>query len=497
MKQTLRYFLSFGLVALAVMAGWPIRSLIHPVNLVMLFLAAVVASAVFCGRGPAILASFVSVFAFDYFFVDPRLSFSVVDAEYLITFIGLLAVGLIISGLGSQVREQVQILQAREAQAEALSALSRDLAVAGDMQTMLQTVVTHTGRSLAGQAVVLTPENDHLSVHLSSPGFVLSAQEMDMACQVYLNKERGSRNQSKTCFLPLTTPHSVIGVLGFKPNGKRGTLDVLQQKLFDSFANLAALAMERTLLAEQANRLHMLSETEKLQTTLLNSISHDLRTPLVSIRGVLDSLLEVEQGKEDSPRLDPAARLDMIQNAREETIHLNRLVENLLDMTRLESGAMKMHSEPSDIQDIIGSALAAMEESLRPRIVHVEVEPGLPLVEVDFVLVEQVIINLLDNALKYSPVNAPIDIHAGKENGEIVVAVEDRGKGIPADQLESVFSKFYRVKHSEPTQGIGLGLTICKGIIEAHGGCIGAEVREGGGTKVSFTLPVPHGSEGG
>jgi len=485
-----------GLVALAVLAGWPFRSMIHPVNLVMLFLAVVVASAVFLGRGPAILASFVSVLAFDYFFVDPRFSFSVIDAEYLLTFVGLLAVGLIISGLGSQVREQVRILQAREVQAEALSALSRDLAVAGDMQTMLQAVVTHTSRSLASQAVVLTPENNHLIVRLASPGFTLTESEMETARNVYAKKELVTPSQHKTRFLPLTTPHSVIGVLGVMPNGKRGTLDTAQQKLFESFANLAALAMERSLLAEQANRLHMLSETEKLQTTLLNSISHDLRTPLVSIRGVLDSLLEVEQGKEDSPRLDPAARLDMILNAREETIHLNRLVENLLDMTRLESGAMRMHSEPSDIQDIIGSSLAAMEESLRPRSVHVEVEPNLPLVEVDFVLIEQVVINLLDNALKYSTPSSPIDIHAEKIQNEIMIVVEDRGKGIPKDQLENVFSKFYRVKHSEQTQGIGLGLTICKGIIEAHGGRIWAEVRDGGGTKVAFTLSLPKKTEG-
>ncbi|HWQ45420.1 MAG TPA: DUF4118 domain-containing protein [Longilinea sp.] len=492
----LRYLLSLGLVALAVLAGWPFRSLIHPVNLVMLFLAVVVASAVFCGRGPAILASFISVFAFDYFFVDPRFSFSVADAEYLITFLGLLVVGLVVSGFASQVREQVLKLQAREAQTEALSALSRDLAVAGDMQTMLQAVVDHTSRSLASQAVVLTSEDNHLVVRLSSPGFTLSESEMETARLVFSSKEAHASAQQKTRFLPLTNPHSVVGVLGVKPVGKRSGFDTSQEKLFESFANLTGLAIERTLLAEQTNRLHMLSETEKLQTTLLNSISHDLRTPLVSIRGVLDSLLEVEQGSEDSPRLDPAARLDMLQNAREETIHLNRLVENLLDMTRLESGALKMHTEPSDIQDIIGSALAAMEESLRPRSVQVEIEPDLPLVEVDFVLVEQVIINLLDNALKYSSAGTPVEVFACRDECGIAVEVFDRGKGIPTDQLESVFSKFYRLKHSELTQGIGLGLSICKGIVEAHGGRIWAENRLGGGTKISFILPLRREKDG-
>jgi two-component system sensor histidine kinase KdpD len=259
--------------------------------------------------------------------------------------------------------------------------------------------------------------------------------------------------------------------------------------LLDAFASQAALAIERAQLAEQARQAEVLQATEKLQTALLNSISHDLRTPLVSITGALSSL------QEDDVELDEATRRSLVENAREEAERLNRLVGNLLDMTRIEAGALKVAREPCDVQDVIGTALESLDDWLRSRPLTVDVPSDLPLVPMDFVLMAQVLVNLLDNALKYSPPGTPIEVHAYMDGSEAHIQVADRGVGIPPDDLERVFDKFYRVQQPGQVTGTGLGLSICRGIVEAHGGRIWANNRDGGGTAVTVTLPLHASSE--
>jgi two-component system sensor histidine kinase KdpD len=486
---------SLGLVGLATLIGFTIGPFLHPVNLVMLYLIVVVISAFFLGRGPSMLASLVSVLAFDYFFVDPRLSFSVVDTEYLVTFSGLLVVGLVISGLASQVRDQVRALQVRESQAEALNALSRDLTVALDLDSMLQAVISHVSKTLSREAVLLLPDGAALQQRAASPGFSLGELEQAAAHWSYEHAEMSGRGtasnpDSLTRFIPLKTARGVEGILGVRPGEAGRYLTQAQRQLLESFANLAALAVERARLAEQANQARLLRETEKLQTALLNSISHDLRTPLVSIQGVLESLLEVERGGESSPQLDRVARVDLLENAREETARLNRLVGNLLDMTRLESGALKLRMEPVDLQDVIGSALAALNEPLGARPVKVELAENLPMLPMDFVLMEQVVVNLVENAVKYSPPGAPLEIAAFPQGEDVHVRIADRGAGFPPEDLERMFDKFYRGTAAGQSKGTGLGLSICKGIVEAHGGRIWAENRSGGGAAITFSLPA-------
>ena len=283
---------------------------------------------------------------------------------------------------------------------------------------------------------------------------------------------------------PLKTARGLVGVLGLRPKQPGSLLTPEQRLALDAFAHQAALALERASLVEQARQAELLQAAEKLQTALLNSISHDLRTPLVAITGALSAL------DEDDGTLDEATRRSLVENARAEADRLNRLVGNLLNMTRIEAGALKLAREPCDISDLIGSALEIVGSRLQERKVEVTISPEVPLVNLDFVLIVQVLVNLLDNAIKYSPVDQPIEVGACQEGHEVQITVADRGPGIPPEDLERVFDKFYRVQRPGNISGTGLGLSICKGIVEAHGGSIRAENRAGGGTRLRIRLPI-------
>ena len=285
-------------------------------------------------------------------------------------------------------------------------------------------------------------------------------------------------------YQPLKTTHGVIGVLGVKPASPNSYMSPDQRRTLDAFVNQVALAIEGARLAEQARQTELLEATEKLQAALLNSISHDLRTPLVSITGALSSL------DEDSPALDEEVRKSLIETAREEAERLNRLVGNLLDITRLEAGAMHLHREPCDVQELIGSSLEQIGTPLKNRQVKVDIAPKLPLITVDFVLFSRVLVNVIDNALKYSAPDKPVEIKARASHQYLEISVADRGEGIPVEDLERIFDKFYRVQRPDNVSGTGLGLSISKGIVEAHGGCIQAENRRGGGAIIRVQLPL-------
>jgi two-component system sensor histidine kinase KdpD len=483
-----RYLWALALVALTTIAGKPLALFLAPANLVMLYLLGVVVAAVYLGRGPSILTAISSVVAFDFFFVPPQLTFAVTDTQYLLTFAGLLAVGLVISSLAVQAREQAESAQSRETQTAELYGLSRDLSTALDLEAIERAVVRHVEQTFGREAVIVLPDAENgeaaLRPDAASAGFQLDDHELAVADWVYRHGEPAGRGTdtlpaAKLRYLPLKTAHGVLGVLGVRgPEASERQLTLEQQRLVESFASQAALALERTQLAEQARRAQVLEATEKLQTALLNSISHDLRTPLVSITGALSTL------QEDDAALDADTRRGLIENAREEAERLNRLVGNLLDMTRLEAGAMKVRREPADVQDIVGSALAQLGPRLAGHPVSVQIPEDLPLVPLDFVLMVQ------DNALKYSPEGAPIDVSARVAGSQLELSIADRGAGIPAADLAFVFDKFYRVQRRGTATGTGLGLSICKGIVEAHNGAIRAENRPGGGTIVTLWLPL-------
>jgi two-component system sensor histidine kinase KdpD len=515
MQFSWRYLQSLGLVAVATMIGlaldppltlarfalWrdmlatgarPVTVTLpdpglEPTNLAMIFLATVVIAALTLGRGPSVLTAVVSSLVFDFVFIQPYLSFVIADTQYVLTFFGLLIVGLVISHLTARVREQVAVAQQRTAQTVQMYELSRDLAAIADLDQIVQTLLHHVEQTFMLASVILLPTGDRLRLHSVSPGLTLDDNEQAVADWVFRRGETAGRNTNtlpaaNLRYLPLKTPRLVVGVLGIAAPATQLTQE--QRRLLEAFANQGALAIERARLAEEARQMQLLQTTETLQRALLDSISHDLRTPLVSITGALSSLAESDL------HLDADEQRALVENARTEAERLNRLVGNLLDMTRLEAGGLRVVREPTDLQDLIGAALEQLGKRLHQRQISVTIPDGLPLVPLDFVLLVQVLVNLVDNALKYSPADAPIAVTGALSGGWLTIAVADRGRGIPEPELPHIFDKFYRIHHPHQTSGAGLGLSICKGIVEAHGGQISAANRAGGGAVFTVRLPV-------
>lgn len=508
-----RYAASAALVALPTLIGEFIRPYISPTNLVMLYLPVVVLVAIYLGRGPAMLASLLSVLAFDFFLVPPRLTFAVSDTEYLLTFIGLFIVGVVISTLAVRVREQAEAASAREVQTASLYSFSRDLAAAVTLDEIVSIIVTHLGENFSRQIMVLLPENGQLELSGytpetqrdeyerrafssaftrtagSSAPIQLDESERAVAIWAFEHGQTAGRDTdtlpaTKVRYLPLKTSRGVVGVLGVQPHDTTTHLTTEQRLLMEAFANQAALAIERVRLADETQQARLQVETEQLRNSLLSSVSHDLRTPLAAITGAASSLMDNENA------LEPAARYEMAQTIYEEAGRLNRLLRNLLDMTRLESGALHINKESQPLEEVIGAALSRLEEPLADRAVNIQLPVDLPFVPIDSVLIEQVFINLLENAIKYTPAHSPIDLSASQDGASIAIEVADRGPGLPPGDEQRIFEKFYRARASQNGSGVGLGLTICRGIVEAHGGRMWAENRSGGGAVFRFTLPI-------
>lgn len=458
-------------------------------NLIMLYLLGVVIAAIFLGLVPALLTAVMSVLIFDYLFIPPLFRLFGFAPEYSITFISVLLVSVIVSTLVSRERSLSRAAQRRADQVTQLYEFSRDLARAVNMPEILDTIVQHISQTFGRDTVVLLHEQNQLVLSASSAAEALDTSELtaaDWACQQGrpAGAHTGTFSFASYQYLPLLASRGTVGVVGvrFPPEGD--DLDPERVRMLSAFVTKAAMSVERALFAEEASQTEILRATEKLQTALLNSISHDLRTPLASITGVLDSL------RLEEAFLDRENRQELVETAYGEAERLNRLVGNLLDMTRLEAGTLRISQEPCDIQDVVGTALNSVAARLENHPVNVSIPPDLPLVPLDYVLVAQVLVNLLDNAIKYSPDHAPIDICARLAKQYVEIEVADRGPGIPEEDLERIFEKFYRVKRFENVVGTGLGLSICKGIVEVHGGKIWAENRPEGGGSFIFTLPV-------
>ena len=484
-----RYLLAVLLVGIATGLSALIAPEITPTNLIVIYLLSVVLAAVYLGRGPALLTSVLGVAAFDYFFVPPHLTFVVANTEYLLTFFGLLAVSLVISQLTAMVRGQTEAAQRRETETVELYELGRDLTMAANLEAVAQAAIAHVGQTFSREVAIFLPENNHAKVFSASPGLTISDKDQVVADWALEHGQVAGRATStlpdaSLRYQPLKTTRGVVGVLGVKPLDPARHLTRDQLRTLDAFANQIGLAIERASLAEQARQAEILEVTDKLQNALLSSISHDLRTPLVSIKGALSSLAD------ENILLDETARRSLIETAGEETDRLNRLVGNLLDMTRLESGAMRIKKEPCDIQDLVGAALEEVGNRLENRPIHIQIPEDLPLIQLDFVLIERVLVNLLDNALKYSPADSPIDIDAHTAGAFLEIDVADRGTGIPMEDLNRIFDKFYRVQRPDNVSGTGLGLSISKGILQAHGGFISAENRPEGGTMMTISIPL-------
>lgn len=490
----LAYAQAVGLVGLTTLVSYPLQRYIEASNLVMLYLAAVAVAALRLGRGPAVLASLLSTLTFDFFLTRPHFSLTVADTQYIITLGGLLLISLVISNLAGQVREQAESARQHDARTGLLYQLSRELAYSASLETILTKIIQHIVQTYGRPAVILLPADGRLKAAASSPGYTPSESGLaaaEWAFQYSLPAGSGCEALPEASLRaqPLIAARGVVGVMGVEQSTGSDLPDREERHLLDAYASLAALAIERSQLQEQANQAEVLAAGEALQSALINSISHDLRTPLASISGVLESLAEAEQPG-SGVSLDPAARGELLDNAREEAARLNRLLGNLLDISRLEAGSLHLNFQECDVQDLVGAALAQMGKRLSSHPLKTAVPDDLPTLWLDLPLLVQALTNVLENAVKYTPAGTPILVGARLAGRSVEVTVADQGPGIPSNEIGHLFEKFYRLERSSKPGGLGLGLSIVKGITEAHGGSIRAQNRPGGGLVVTLSLPV-------
>ena len=494
----LGYSWSVGVVILATVVGWPLYHGFHlpdnrqepflsDINVLMLYLLGVLAIATRFGRGPSIVASFLAVAAFDLFFVKPFLRFSVADQQYIFTFIVMLATALIISTLTHRVRLQAEAARLRERRTRILLELTRDLAAARTADQIVLATVRHVSDVLETEATVLLPDAErHLTAR--ADGSLIDVKEFSVAQWAFDHDQpagagTGTLPAANGTYVPMKTSRGTVGIMGVFPSTANGSWQPEQRQLAEALASQAALAIERATLAEEARAAWERVEAEFLRNTLLSGVSHELRTPLAGIAGAVSTL--IEQGSQ----LSEAAKLEMLDTVYSEAERMERLITNLLDMTRLESGGIHVTREWQPLQEVIGAALRHMDRRLRGREVKTDVPADLPLVNIDGILIEQVLANLLDNAVEYTPPGSAIEIVARADEKKFRVQVLDNGPGLPVGAEKRVFEKFFRAQTGGTRRGIGLGLAICRGIVEAHGGTVAASNRPDGGAVIEFAIP--------
>ena len=486
------YVISGLVVALSgALAGGLQHSISLP-NLSLVFLLGVLFVAVRCGLWPSLMACVLSALVYNFFFIPPLHTFTIAGPQETLAFAVYFIVAVIASQITARMREQADAARRREDRTSALFALSRGIAASSNIEEVAQAIVGQVHRIVGAQAVVLLPETTGLTSIASAPaGAVLTDGERAAAEWARVHNQPTGRGTDTLpgvawSFFPLRTSHNTVGVLGVQFDARVTAISPRNRQILEGLGDQAAVGLERARLRLEMEQSRVLTETEKLRASLLSSISHDLRTPLASIIGSVSSLLSYGQD------YDEPTRKDLLETIQEEAERLNRFVGNLLDITRLESGKLELNRDWAEIQDVIGSAIARMKNALAQHHLAVELAPHLPLVRIDFVLIEQVLVNLLDNAAKYSPAGTTIAVRARRHGDQISIVVADEGAGVPANELERIFDKFYRVRAADRrVAGTGLGLSICRGIVEAHGGAISAAIPPAGkGLMLTIQMPV-------
>ena len=482
------YIWAVAICSLATVGALPLAPYLDLANIVMLFLLAVVLVAVRFGRGPAVLAAFLNVAAFDFFFVPPRFTLAISDAQYLIVFGVMLAVALIIGHLTAGLRYQARVAGHREARARALYELARELSGVLMQEQVLEISDKHIEASFHAKAVILLPdENDHL--HEPPAGKAAESPVVDLAVAqwVYDNgKPAGFGTDtlpgSRIHYAPLPAPMRTRGVLAVEPEMARLLLIPEQRRLLETFAALIAIALERVHYVVVAQGALVRIESERLRNSILSALSHDLRTPLTAMLGLAESLALTKPAL-SGPQLETANAM------RDEALRMNALVNNLLDMAKLQAGEVRLNRQWQPLEEVVGSAVAALGQTLAAHALRIDLPADLPLVEIDAVLFERVLVNLLENAAKYTPKGSEIRIEAAVRGEEFRVVVSDNGPGLIPGSEEAIFEKFARGERESATPGVGLGLAISRAIVEAHRGKIRAENGRAGGTRFIISLP--------
>lgn len=462
-------------------------------ELVSAYLLAVTVVAVRLGRGPAVFASFGAVLLFNFFFTSPRFTFEVHDTGYLFTFAVMLVIGLMISTLTARIRDHSIAARERERRTEQLCQLSQDLsATTGHLQIAHLAEGRLSGLLDREVAILLPGERGRLRPAGRGPVGLPWNQDLQAAAAWVYEHGRiagagtDTHADAPALCLPLSTPEGVVGVMAVRASDPDLLLYPDRRRLIETFAAQVALALQRNRLSEQVHRTLAEAENERLRNAVLSSVSHDFRTPLAAITGASSSLLDA------GDRIDPGERTDLIVSIYEEADRLARLVDNLLHMTKLDSGQLQPRREWNVVEDIVGSALTRLGRQLAAREVTTRVARDLPLLDIDGVLVELVLTNLLDNAAKYSAPQAPIAVEAKMTGGWVEIAVADRGPGLTFEEKGRAFEKFYRgpARCEDGSRGAGLGLSICHAIIQLHGGRIHLEDRHDGGARFVVSLPI-------
>ncbi|THC43208.1 DUF4118 domain-containing protein [Massilia sp. Mn16-1_5] len=488
-----RAALAHGAAALAsigmALLATPAIGYLDLANIAMLFLLVVLLVAVRLGRGPSVTATCVGIACFDFFFVPPRFTFAVSDFQYLVTFGVMLAVGLITGHLTAGLRFQAHVAARRESRTRALYEFAR--ALSGVLQTEQITEATRAaiGQTFGARTALLVPDGEgHVRPTGADGDADLADLDVGIAQWAFDHRASAGRGSdtlpgSPVFYMPLVAPMGTRGVLAVEAEDARFLLVPEQRQQLDTFAALAAIALERVHYIEVAQDALVDMESERLRNSLLAALSHDLRTPLTAL------MAQAEWLAHSTPPLSAAQR-GMADALRRETVRLSMLVTNLLDMARIESGAVKLNLQWQPIEEVIGSALRASQAAITDHLVLTQVPADLPLIRFDAVLIERVLSNLLENAGKYTPRGSTITIAAEARGAWMKVSVSDNGPGLPPGREEALFEKFMRGERESAKPGVGLGLAICRAIVGAHGGTIQCARRHGGGATFVFSLPL-------
>jgi len=510
------FLLALGAITLATALGVFARGRLSPVNLSMIYLLAVVAVSARGRRGPTLAAALLGVAAFDFFCVPPYLSFTVSDREYVLTFVAMVLVGLVVSTQSARLRALVRATLRRAETSAALHRLGGDLAttrglaplVAAARRRCRDILGVPVRVLLAGEAApeAREAEGGELSESAPEEGVPpIAADELAVARWAFEHGEPAGAGTHTLpgaggLHLPLAGARGPVGVLVCEQFPAARFHDPDERRLLESLARMIALALEGERLGVEAQEAAVAIRSEQLKSALLSSVSHDLRTPLQVITGAATALAESQA------LLDPMTRAELANGIAEEAENLNRVVTNLLDVSRLESGSVRLDTQPHAVEDLFGTALQAMERRLAGHPTTSQVSPDCPPVSVDPVVFQSALVNLLDNAVKYTPAGSPVELLARRgrpadaadgagaprpaPHGTVEIVVADRGPGLAPGETERVFEKFVRGAARGARRSVGRGLTIARRIVEAHGGTIRARARAGGGAEFVITLPA-------
>ncbi len=484
-----RYAVTLAACAGTTLLCLPLHGRLALANVVMVFLLCVVFVAMRLGRAPAALAAVVNVLAFDLAFVPPRFSFAVDDTQYVLTFAVMLFVGLSIGHLTAGLRFQARIAAQREARVRTLFSFARDLASALQNDQIIHDSIAVLSHTIGKEVALLLP-NDNEQLQLPTHALSTGQPAVDLNVAQWAfdhEKEAGLATDTLPSnhyrYVPLKAPVRLRGVLAVRPDNPRWLLIPEQRRYIETFASLIAIALERVHFAQVAQSMLVNVESERLRNSLLAALSHDLRTPLTALMGLTESLAHSKPALSNS-------QAELTNEVFNSALRMHTMVNNLLDMARLESGEVRLRTDWQSIEEVVGVTLRSLQPALNGRVIDVRLPENLPLVRIDAALMERVFANLMENALKYAPADSPIEVTASTAATTLTVSVADRGPGLPAQDVETLFDKFTRGEQESAKPGVGLGLSICKAIVEAHKGKIYAAHRPGGGAVFSFDLPL-------